>query len=185
MNSSSSKNGMLYFSEGSGGEWILVGIADPASIDDDETRAAFTPKDGYWYVIGAASERNNSDKPISMGKIGIEGASLTFIPFSDMGYSGETFTGSFGDGFLIIDRIPGKSYSGLRVDEGYSYEFNSPDDPWGTGGGLPDIPGGPDTDASNGASSVSFSPGKHVTDVIIIDKPTAKTAYEGYPVDLT
>jgi hypothetical protein len=187
--SSGSKNGALYYAEGNAGEWVIVGLGDPASISDN--RAAFAPKSGYWYVIGIGSETNAGEEPVSMGTITIQadGSRLTFTPFADMGFPSASFTGTLGQGYLIMDSIPGKNYSGFRVDEGSSYNFKSSDDPWGTGGGLPSIPGAPDFGDDGGGDTPSgganLNLGKFVSDVIIINNPSVKTAYEGFPVDLT
>jgi len=136
-----SENGVLYYKEVTSGEWVIVGIAKPDKIG--ENRAAFAPKNGYWYVIGIGSESNAGDKPVSMGTIQVDGSKLTFTPFADMDFpSSSSFTGTMGSDYLVMDSIPGKNYSGgIRLSEGGSYNFVSSDDPWGTGGGLPDIPG--------------------------------------------
>ena len=181
-----SENGMLYYAEGSSGEWVIAGIANPKDIEDGRT--AFAPKNGYWYVIGIGSESDTDDEPVSMGTIQVEGGRLTFSPFTGKGFPTSSFTGTLDNGSLTIDSIPGRNYSGIKLAEGPGYSFKSSDDPWGTGGGLPSIPGGPNfgnpskPPTSGGAS---FNPGKFVTDVIIIDSPNVKTAYEGLPVDLT
>jgi len=181
-----SKNGALYYTEGAAGEWVIVGIADPAEIADN--RAAFAPKTGYWYVIGIGSESNAGGDPVSMGTIQVNGNSLTFSPFADMGFPAATFTGALGNGFLVMESIPGRNYTDIRVEEGRDFDFKSSDDPWGTGGKLPSVPGAPDFGGGAEApppSGASFNPGKAVTDVIVIDSPSVKTAYEGFPVDLT
>jgi len=188
-----SKNGMLYYAEGNSGEWVIVGIADPASIND--YRAAFVPKTGYWYVIGIGSELNAGEEPVSMGTITVQGdgSSLIFSPFTDMGFPAATFTGTLDSGWLTMDSIPGKNYRGLELEEGPEFNFKSSDDPWGTGGSLPSVPGAPDfgggDDGGGGGQTPStgsdLNYGKFVSDVIILDNPNVSTAYEGFPVDLT
>ena len=184
--SGGSAGGALYYTEGSSGEWVIVGISEPPAA---QNRAAFAPKSGYWYVIGIGSETNDGNEPISMGSIQVNGNSLTFFPFSEMGFPAASFTGSLGTGCLIIDRIPGRSYSNLRVEEGAGFNFKSTDDPWGTGGGLPRVPGAPDFGGGGGGdgpqTGAGFNPGKFVTDVVIINSPNVKVAYEGFPVDLS
>jgi len=179
----STETGVLYYTEGNSGEWVIVGLADP------EGKAAFAPVSGSRYVIGIGSETNAGDEPVSMGTVQVGANSLLFTPFPE--YSHASFTGTLGgDGSLTMNSIPGRSYSGLKMEKGSGFKFKSTDDPWGTGGGLPQIPGGPDFGGGGGGgtpppSGTSFNAGRFVTDVVIVDSPTIKTAYEGYAVDLT
>jgi len=172
-------NDTYFWAEAGKGKNIIVGITDPASFSG---KAAFAPKTGYWYVIWLASESDIASDPISMGTITVNGDELFFSPFPDKGFSDGVFKGTLSDGKLTMDSIPGTGLVNIAMEEGGAFSFD-PDDP---GGSLPTVPGaGEDGDGESTSNAGLFKPGKHVTNVAFITRPTAKTAYEGFPVDLT
>jgi len=168
-------NDTYFWAYAGNGKNIIVGIADPASFG---YRAAFTPKTGHWYAIWLAAESDIASNPVSMGTISVNGALLSFFP--GMGYSGGSFSGTLGGGNLVMQTIPGTSLVNITLEEGESFGF----DPADPGGSLPSVPGGGGNSGPS-ASIGSFKAGKYVMDVAFIDRPTANTAYEGFPVDLT
>jgi len=172
-------NDTYFWADAGNGKNIIVGIADPASFPG---KAVFAPKKGNWYVIWLASESDTASNPISMGTITVSGDQLSFSPFPDMGFSEGVFKGTLSGGKLTMDSIPGTGLAGIVLEEGGAFIFD-PDDP---GGSLPSVPesGG---DGGGGSSSAAglFTAGRHVTNVAFIDRPAAKSAYEGFPVDLT
>jgi len=168
-----------FWADAGNGKNIIVGISDPASFPD---KAAFAPKTGFWYTIWLASESDIASDPLSMGTITVNGEQLFFSPFPNMGFSESVFKGTLSGGKLTMDSIPGTKLADIPLAEGGAFDFD-PDDPRGS---LPSVPdtGGDDGDWSVSTSG-AFKPGRHVTDVAFTEKPTAKSAYEGFPVDLT
>ena len=167
-----------YWADAGSGKNIIVGIADPSSFAAD--KAAFAPKTGYWYAIWLASGTVSTSKPISMGTIEVSGDQLSFTPSPDLGFSGAGFKGTLANGELTMESIPGTSLANITLEEGGAFGFD-PDDP---NGSLPSVPGS-GGDGGAAAPPAAFKPGRYITDVAFIERPTATIAYEGFPVDLT
>ena len=173
---SSADNGIFYWADTGNGRYVYVGIADASLFDT--AHAAFSPKTGNWYAIWVTSSSDGYSDPVSMGVISVNGENLTFMPFPDMGYVTGNLSGTLRNDKLTMSNIPSTSLVMLALEEGGSFSFD-PDDP---GGSLPVIPGeGQDGETTN---AVPFNSGKYITDIVFLDRPVAKTAYEGFPVDL-
>jgi len=177
----SDKNDTYFWADAGKGKNIIVGLADPASFSGKE---AFAPKTGYWYAIWLVSESDIASDPISLGTITVSGDQLSFSPFPNMGFSDTVFKGTLGDGKLTMESIPGTSLGSIVLEEGGAFIFD-PDDPAGSLPSVPDTGGDGDGDGGPIPDAGLFKPGRHVTDVAFIERPTANSAYEGFPVDLT
>jgi len=173
-------NDTFFWADAGNGKNIIVGIANPASFPG---REAFAPVTGFWYAIWLASESDTASAPLSIGTITVLGDQLFFSPFTDMGYSGAVFRGTFSGGKLTMDSIPGTNLVNIALEEGGDFSFD-PDNPSGSLPAVPDTGGDGDSKPTN-PDAILFKPGRYVTDVAIINRPTATAAYEGFPVDLT
>jgi len=170
-----------FWADAGNGRNIIVGMGNPASFTGKE---AFAPKTGYWYSIWLAYVSDTTSDPISMGTITVSDNQLFFLPFLDMDFPDTVFKGTLSNGKLTMDNIPGTNLAGIALEEGGEFSFD-PDDPAGSMPAVPNTGGDGDGDGGPASTAGLFKPGRHVTDVAFIDRPTATSAYEGLPVDLT
>ena len=183
------RNGTFFWGSSGGGRYILFGLIDPSAFNDSYSasfsRAAFPPQNGYWYAVWLVTEADLESSPVSMGKISVAGDRLTFSPFSGMNYIIGDFNGTLNDWELIMDKIPGISVNKITLQVGGEFNFY-PEDPDHS---FPVIPYDGDNYEEpindKPTSSVIFTPGRYVSDVIFLDRPSVSSAYEGFPVDLT
>ena len=176
------KNGLYYWANTGSGRYALLGIAEPSSFEDG--KAVISPKSGYWYAVWLVTVNDLYSNPVSMGTISVNGKNLSFSPFPDMGFSTGVFTGTLENGILNMDSLPGISTGALSLEEGSGFNFDF-DDPGGTFPIPPDDGEDMGGGGSSAQSSMPFKAGRYVTDVVFIDRPSVKSAYEGYPVNLT
>ena len=172
-------NGVYYWADAGGGRNVIVAIVDPAAFS-----RAVEPKSGFWYAIWLVYPSEDSSEPVTMGTISVNGETITFNPFTDMSYTGGSFTGTLSGSTLVLDSIPGIFSSQVTLEDGGSFRFYD-DDPAGS---LPFVPESDDEStpgSTRPTTGTPFNAGRYVTDVVFVTRPTATTAYEGYPVDLT